>query len=305
MKQIGTNALVLCMAATFMCTSCTSKKSKQAADTATTAPQPAAPAAAEKPAPTGEALTLAPSVAAEDLSSETLMLRFFIEKPRTAADLNLQGPVQSVRYLTYDVTKAGDTYYKQDLVKVESDWMYYDKSYQYTFTKDGKCSPKSVLNYDDTAVSYYKPSKEAKYTYTNGRLTQILRDTQGEDHWRVGFTYPSDTEVAYEEGFYEGGRQVKETLVNNIVRQTREEGGAEGDSWVYIHTYTYNAHKDVIKDINTETNTYIGAAEPPKTIKTVYTYQYTYDAHGNWIGKLVLKNGEAQNYITRTISYYK
>ncbi len=231
------------------------------------------------------------------------MLHFFREKPRTAVDLNLQGPVKSVRYLTYDVSQVDDTYYKQDLVKIQNDWYYYDKSYKYTFDSDGKCSPKVVLNYKDKPVQRYKPTKEAKYTYKDGRITQIFRKTDGEDYWKVDFTYPSPSEVAYEESFYESGRKVKEIIANNIVVQTREEGGAEGDTWVRTDAFTYNAHKDVIKLIKTEKYTYLDAVEPPKTTKTVYTYQYTYDKQGNWTGKLTLRDGEAINYITRTIAY--
>lgn len=302
MNQIDIKPLsmALCLAFGLVSYSCTSKKASKTADksSATQTEQ-----AAEAVSANG-LLTFEQSVAADNLSSEHLVLDFFRLSPRTAADLNLQGPVKSVRILTYAVRQDGDQYYKDSLLQGTANWFYFDKSYQYTFTKDGKCSPKQILDYKDQPVEHYVPSTEAKYSYKDGRITQIIRDIDGEDHWKVVFTYTSPTEVSYTEDQYESGRQVKETIANNIVVSTQENGSAEGDSWVKTNTYTYNAHKDIIKHTRTQKDTYLGAPNSPKTTKTVYTYKYHYDETGNWIGKLVLLNGDVQYYVSRTVSYY-
>jgi len=40
-------------------------------------------------------------------------------------------------------------------------------------------------------------------------------------------------------------------------------------------------------------------------VKIVETYQYTYDAHNNWVSALYFVNGSPTQIIERTLDYYE
>ena len=62
-------------------------------------------------------------------------------------------------------------------------------------------------------------------------------------------------------------------------------------------TKKYNAKGDCVK-LQAETKL-------PKKQKNVATYEYKYDAQGNWISKMTFINGEPRQIIERTFTYYE
>lgn len=64
-----------------------------------------------------------------------------------------------------------------------------------------------------------------------------------------------------------------------------------------ITTKKYNAKGDCVK-LQAETKL-------PKKQKNVATYEYKYDAQGNWISKTTFINGEPRQIIERTFTYYE
>ena len=62
-------------------------------------------------------------------------------------------------------------------------------------------------------------------------------------------------------------------------------------------TKKYNAKGDCVK-LQAETKL-------PKKQKNVATYEYKYDAQGNWISKTTFINGEPRQIIERTFTYYE
>lgn len=246
--------------------------------------------------------------------------------PTSAQDLNLVDRVKSIRVRAYKVIQEGDNCTKGALKNIDYMWEGYEKSYEIEFSKDGSLNHISILSSNESVldkkvsilspegqyIGFFtydgggKPVFKADYIYNGDTLVKVKTNSEmPEGYWHVELSYPSATEINYTQSFYESMTEVKELLVDNKVQEMWETQMAEGDTEKKHHTYTYNRYNDVVKDYIKLENTYIGAPEGHKDVSScVMTYQYAYDKKGNWITKVVLRDGKGIDYLVREIVYY-
>lgn len=89
----------------------------------------------------------------------------------------------------------------------------------------------------------------------------------------------------------------------SVISQTNYKKGEI--SRKYKFTYNYDESGNLLKQKDLEENTTIEFF--PNGLRKSYnefTYEYTYDSSGNWIRKIVFKNGKKYSKSTRKITYF-
>ncbi|MET3539055.1 hypothetical protein [Chryseobacterium limigenitum] len=90
---------------------------------------------------------------------------------------------------------------------------------------------------------------------------------------------------------------------NNVLSQTNYKNGEK--SSIYEFTYNYDENGSVLTQTDVNENS-ITEFFPNGLIKSQneFTYEYTYDSFGNWIRKIVFKNGKKYSESIRRITYF-
>ncbi len=246
--------------------------------------------------------------------------------PTSSEDLNLVGAVKTVHVKTYTPILEGDRYVQGPIQEITHAIVARKKSYEIEFSEFGVINyiislshTNQVLNKQVSIIdpngqysgffnydAQGNPEFKAEYSYTQDTLIHIESNSElADDYWEVNFDYPSLDEMSYVQNFYEGTLETKELISNQRVHEVWEKHEAEGDSETVHHVYTYNAYNDIVKDNVVRSGIYLGAPEGRQNkVSYEMNYIYTYDKKGNWITRIVLRDGEAQDYQIRDIVYY-
>ncbi|THV60724.1 hypothetical protein [Chryseobacterium candidae] len=103
-----------------------------------------------------------------------------------------------------------------------------------------------------------------------------------------------------------GERRVTEFVYddhNNVLSQTNYRDGEK--SRRYEFTYNYDENGSILSQTDVNENTTIEFfPNGLRKSENEFTYQYTYDSLGNWIRKMVFKNGKKYSENTRRITYF-
>ncbi|WP_439480638.1 hypothetical protein [Chryseobacterium aquaticum] len=90
---------------------------------------------------------------------------------------------------------------------------------------------------------------------------------------------------------------------NNVLSQTNYRDGEK--SRRYEFTYNYDENGSILRQTDVNENTTIEFfPNGLRKSENEFTYQYTYDSLGNWIRKMVFKNGKKYSENTRRITYF-
>ncbi len=246
--------------------------------------------------------------------------------PTSSQDLNLVGAVKTVRLKTYTPILEDGHYVRGSIQKVTHAEVASNKSYEIEFSELGVINHIISLSHTDQVLNKQvsiidtngqyigffnydaqgNPEFKAEYNYTQDTLIHIESNSELADgYWAVDFDYPSLDEMSYTQKFYEGILETKERIINQRVHEVWEKHMAEGDTETTHHEYVYNAYNDIVKDHVVLSGIYLGAPKGHQN-KVSYerSYIYTYDKKGNWITRVVLRDGKALDYQTRDIVYY-
>jgi len=90
---------------------------------------------------------------------------------------------------------------------------------------------------------------------------------------------------------------------NNVLSQTNYKNGEQSSR--YEFTYNYDKNGSILRQTDVNENTTIEFfPNGLKKSQNEFTYEYTYDSSGNWIQKMVFKNGKKHSESTRRITYF-
>ena len=161
-------------------------------------------------------------------------------------------------------------------------------------------SPEGYLIKDAT----YSPGGFLKshYTYQVNAEGQILKEETyraNELESAVTYTYNNQGDPV-EMRYYDAQNNLLQIVKNKLNKQHQLVSNQVYDkdnNLVSTTTKKYNAKGDCVK-LQAETKL-------PKKQKNVATYEYKYDAQGNWISKTTFINGEPRQIIERTFTYYE
>ena len=161
-------------------------------------------------------------------------------------------------------------------------------------------SPEGYLIKDAT----YSPGGFLKshYTYQVNAEGQILKEETyraNELESAVTYTYNKQGDPV-EMRYYDAQNNLLQIVKNKLNKQHQLVSNQVYDkdnNLVSTTTKKYNAKGDCVK-LQAETKL-------PKKQKNVATYEYKYDAQGNWISKTTFINGEPRQIIERTFTYYE
>ena len=161
-------------------------------------------------------------------------------------------------------------------------------------------SPEGYLIKDAT----YSPGGFLKshYTYQVNAEGQILKEETyraNELESAVTYTYNKQGDPV-EMRYYDAQNNLLQIVKNKLNKQHQLVSNQVYDkdnNLVSTTTKKYNAKGDCVK-LQAETKL-------PKKQKNIATYEYKYDAQGNWISKTTFINGEPRQIIERTFTYYE
>lgn len=161
-------------------------------------------------------------------------------------------------------------------------------------------NPEGYLIKDAT----YSPGGFLKshYTYQVNAEGQILKEETyraNELESAVTYTYNNQGDPV-EMRYYDAQNNLLQIVKNKLNKQHQLVSNQVYDkdnNLVSTTTKKYNAKGDCVK-LQAETKL-------PKKQKNVATYEYKYDAQGNWISKTTFINGEPRQIIERTFTYYE
>lgn len=91
---------------------------------------------------------------------------------------------------------------------------------------------------------------------------------------------------------------------NNVLSQTNYKDGEK--SRRYEFTYNYDENDILLRQTDVNENTTIEFfPNGLRKSENEFTYEYSYDSSGNWIQKMVFKNGKKHSESTRRITYFE
>ena len=143
---------------------------------------------------------------------------------------------------------------------------------------------------------------KSHYTYQVNAEGQILKEETyraNELESAVTYTYNKQGDPV-EMRYYDAQNNLLQIVKNKLNKQHQLVSNQVYDkdnNLVSTTTKKYNAKGDCVK-LQAETKL-------PKKQKNVATYEYKYDAQGNWISKMTFINGEPRQIIERTFTYYE
>lgn len=90
---------------------------------------------------------------------------------------------------------------------------------------------------------------------------------------------------------------------NNVLSQTHYKNGEQNRR--YEFTYNYDENGSLLRQTDVNENTIISfLPNGLRKSENEFTYEYSYDSSGNWIRKIVFKNGKKYSESTRRITYF-
>ncbi len=132
--------------------------------------------------------------------------------------------------------------------------------------------------YKTERIDYESDSTvEAKYNYKNDTSGNVLEKTK----------ILQDNTIGYRTTYKYNNRNLKTEL--------KEYSSRNLDRPRTTRTYEYNDNDLVVKEVWNSIY----------SDKTVWTFDYEFDEHGNWIKQIQYKNDEPKYIVGRTIGYYK
>ena len=209
-------------------------------------------------------------------------------------DFNAKGYLSQTRFFY----KNGDLYSRMEYyynpqgqlfeTRYNSDKTLYAYSPEGYLIKDATYSPGGFL--------------KSHYTYQVNAEGQILKEETyraNELESAVTYTYNKQGDPV-EMRYYDAQNNLLQIVKNKLNKQHQLVSNQVYDkdnNLVSTTTKKYNAKGDCVK-LQAETKL-------PKKQKNVATYEYKYDAQGNWISKTTFINGEPRQIIERTFTYYE
>ena len=139
----------------------------------------------------------------------------------------------------------------------------------------------SVFVNTDIIDNDKKSNKSFTAILKDGLLTKYFGEKKGESR---------ETEFVYDDH-------------NNIISQTNYKNGEK--SRRYEFTYNYDENGSILRQTDVNENTTIEFfPNGLKKSNNEFTYEYTYDSSGNWMRKIVFKNGKRNSENVRKVVYF-